>query len=163
MNPDLPDLELLELLELLVPWELPTEQLLNQTDQLRIKQALRQFLLALQHSSDQTAIQLVDQALAELGSIATRPAEAISTKTPLKALEVEDFDGYFEAMHVQSSDPAGCLVQSLLVTYRRLLGLWLQEERFDPVQITQQKQGFVSYVYLLERVFHLTLEVSHDV
>jgi hypothetical protein len=154
MSPDLP------ILELLVPWELPTEQPLNPSDQLRVGQALRQFLRALE-SSHEAAIQLVDQALAELGPVATSPAQPSSTKTPLKQLEVEDFDVYFAAVHVQSADPVGCLVQSLLVTYRRLLSLWLQDERFDPVQIAQQKQGFVSYVYLLGRVFHLTLD-PHD-
>ncbi len=142
-------------LELLVPWDLPTEQELSAADQARIGRALQVLLQALQEP-DAVALTLVDQAIAELGEIKSVLAPGSSTKTSLQQPQVEDFDHYFEAVHVQTSDPAGCLVRSLLLTYQRSLQLWLGSDNFDPAQVAYQKQGFVSYGRLLLRVFHLT-------
>lgn len=141
-------------LELLVPWDLPTEQNLSAADQIRIGRALHCLLQALQEP-DAVALTLIDQALAELGEIESSPTAVSSTKTALQQPQVEDFDCYFEAIHVQTSDPAGCLVRSLLLTYQRALQLWLRGD-FDPVQIAAQKQGFISYGHLLLRVFQLS-------
>lgn len=138
-------------LELLVPWELPIEQPLSAADQLRIGRALQNLLRALQ-APDAVALPLVDQALQELGEIAAAPADVNATKTGLQQPQIEDFDHYFEAVHVQTSDPAGCLVYGLLLTYRRALQLWLSAD-FDSNQIADQKQGFASYAQLLLRVF----------
>ncbi|NJR38932.1 MAG: hypothetical protein HC781_08970 [Leptolyngbyaceae cyanobacterium CSU_1_4] len=157
MHPDPPSR-----LELLVPWELPIEQPLNAADQVRVGRALQQLLQALQQESHEAALQQVIQTLADLGTIPTHLAEVSSTKTPLKQPEVEEFDDYFETIRVQSPDLPGCLVQSLLITYWRSLHLWLQATNLDPLQIYHQKQGFISYVHLLARVFHLNLEASYD-
>jgi hypothetical protein len=137
-----------------VPWDLPIEQELSAADQARIGQALQTLLRALQQP-DAAALLLVNQAIAELGEIESALASDSSTKTSLQQPQVEDFDRYFEAIHVQTSDPAGCLVRSLLLTYQRALQLWLASDGFDPVQIAHQKQGFMSYGRLLLRVFHL--------
>ncbi|NJR62581.1 MAG: hypothetical protein HC769_29540 [Cyanobacteria bacterium CRU_2_1] len=151
-------------LELLVPWDLPIEQPLNAVDRVRVGRALQQLLQALQQPTLQTALEQVEQAIAELGRVETELAQVHFTKTPLKQPQIEDFDDYFEAVHVQSADPAGCIVRSILVAYQRLLELWQEDDRddlierkFDPTQMEQQKQGLMSYAYLLARVFDLNL------
>jgi hypothetical protein len=149
-------------LELLVPWELPTEQSLTPADQIRVGRALQCLLQALQQDSHAIALHQVTRALADLGTIPTTIATTLTTKTALKPPEIEEFDQYFETIHVQSSDLAGCIVQSLLVNYWRSLHLWLQQTNPDPQPIHLQKQGLISYIYLLARVFHLTLEVISD-
>jgi adenine-specific DNA glycosylase len=154
-------------LELLVPWELPIEQPLIGSDRVRVERALQQLLQALQQA-DEAALSLVHQALLDLGTVTTTPVRIAASKTPLKQFQIAEFDAYFEAVHVQSADAAACLVQSLLVVYQRLLELWLQSDQLDPNQfaldqVNQQKQGLISYVFLLGRVFHLDLpqEESH--
>jgi hypothetical protein len=142
-------------LELLVPWELPIEQPLSAADRARVEWALQQLLQALQQPNA-VAMLTIAQALSDLGTVPTTSAEVVSSKTPLKQPQISEFDGYFEAIHVHSSDASACIVQSLLLTYQRLLSLW-QHDRFNVMQIDQQKQGFTSYVYLLGRVFHLDL------
>jgi hypothetical protein len=141
-------------LELLIPWELPTEQTLSAADQLRIGRALQDLLRALPEP-DADALALVERALQELGEVASTPAEVNSTKTALQQPQIEDFDRYFQALHVQTPDSAGCLVYGLLLTYRRVLQIWLSAE-FAPEQIAHQKQGFASYARLLLRVFQLS-------
>ncbi|MBF2002250.1 MAG: hypothetical protein IGS38_16205 [Synechococcales cyanobacterium M58_A2018_015] len=143
-------------LELLVPWELPIEQPLSATEQARVERALQQLLRALQQP-DAVALATVTQALTELGPVPTTPANVTTSKTPLKQPQINDFDGYFETVHVQSAEVAACIVRSLLSTYQRLLSLWQQSDCFDAMQIEQQKQGLTSYVYLLGRVFYLNL------
>ncbi len=140
-------------LELLIPWDLPTEQILSAADQLRIGRALQGLLQALR-AEDIAACEQLEQALADLGEIESAPATVDSTKTALRQPQVEDFDRYFEAVHVQTLDPAGCLIRSLILTYQRALQLWLAGE-FDTDQIATQKQGFISYSQLLLRVFQL--------
>ncbi|WNZ26343.1 hypothetical protein HJG54_28345 [Leptolyngbya sp. NK1-12] len=140
-------------LELLIPWELPTEQPLSAADQARIGRALHSLLEALREP-DAVALSRITQALEQLGPIGSTPSELSSTKTALQQPQIADFDHYFEAVHVQTSDPVGCLVQSLLLTYQRVLQLWLSGD-FNPQQIAYQKQGFVSYGYLLLRVSQL--------
>ena len=146
-------------LELLVPWELPIEQCLSATQQFRVERALQQLLQALEQP-EAVALSLVNQALVDFGTVSTSPAQIGMSKTPLKSPQIAEFDDYFEAIHVESSEPAACLVRSLLITYQRLLSLWLQADRlnleqFEPAQVEQQKQGLLSYVYLLGRVFQL--------
>jgi hypothetical protein len=149
-------------LELLVPWELPTEHPLDSADRIRVGRALQRLLLALQSDSPPLALQQITQALTDLGTISTTIAHPTTTKTALKQPQVEEFDHYFETSHVHSVDPAGCIVQSLLLTYWRSLHLWQQQVNLDPQPIQLQKQGLITYVHLLARVFHLDLEANHD-
>ncbi|GFE67431.1 hypothetical protein [Chroococcus sp. FPU101] len=149
-------------LELLVPWDLPIEQKLNETDQIKIGQALNQLLAALKQSCSQEALKTIEQTLERLGTVEMVPIEPISTKTALENWEVKDFDHYFEISHVQTQDNAICVVRSILVAYQTLLILNSQYNGLDPAQIELQKKGFVSYVYLLARVFELHLEENND-
>jgi hypothetical protein len=149
-------------LELLVPWELPTEHPLDSADRIRVGRALQRLLLALQEGSPPIALQQIAQALTDLGTVPTTIAQPANTKTSLKQPQIEEFDQYFETSHVHSVDPAGCIVQSLLVTYWRSLHLWQQQPDLDPQPMQLQKQGLISYIHLLARVFHLDLEVNYD-
>jgi len=142
-------------LELLIPWELPLDQHLSSDDRTRVDQALRQLLQALENPSLQEALIRINQALEELGEIDTQTASIHSTKTSLKAWEVEDYDRYFQIRHVHTEQSAICLVQGLLVTCQRFLEISLQTPWLDAQHIQQQKQGFISYIHLLRRVFGL--------
>ncbi|PSF35018.1 hypothetical protein C7H19_17910 [Aphanothece hegewaldii CCALA 016] len=149
-------------LELLVPWDLPIEQKLSETDQIIISQSLNQLLAALKQSSPATALKIIEETLDRLGRIEGYPVEPTSTKTALETWEVKDFDQYFEISHIQTENTAICLVRSILVAYQTLLILNAQYHGLDPTQIELQKQGFVSYVHLLVRVFELHLEEDND-
>ena len=139
-------------LDLLVPWELPLDQPLAGTDRLRVACALRQLLDALRAPAAQQARLMIDQALAELGEIATQPANTAATKTPLPAEEVEDYDRYFGVNHVHTASAAICVVRGLLVSCQTFMALCCHTP-LNQEHVEQQKQGFVSYVYLLARVF----------
>lgn len=147
-------------LYLLVPWDLPIEQQLSETEQFKLHQALKQLLQALVQVSDQEALAIINQELANLDLGNVLPAHISSTTTPLKPWEVEDFDNYFNVSHVQTQEPAVCVVWSLLTSYQIFLTLSLSDygSNFDPTQIELLKEGFRTYVYLLERVFNLCLE-----
>jgi hypothetical protein len=142
-------------LELLIPWELPLDQHLSSADRNRIDRALRQLLHALENPSLQEALIRINQALEELGEIDTQTASIHSTKTALKAWEVEDYDRYFQIRHVCTEQSAICLVQGLLVTSQRFVEICLQTPWLDTQHIQQQKQGFISYIHLLRRIFDL--------
>ncbi|NJL19905.1 MAG: hypothetical protein HC895_02305 [Leptolyngbyaceae cyanobacterium SM1_3_5] len=140
-------------LDLLSPWDLPIEQSLSESDRARVGQALQQFLQAL-HTTDQEAIELLKTAISELGTSPVSPTEIAVTKTGLNQQQIDDFDRYFDVHHVQAENAAICLMRSILITYQRSLQL-RHKQQFDPVQIAQEKQGFISYAHLLKRVFNL--------
>lgn len=151
-------------LDLLLPWDLPTEYSLNETERVKITQALNYFLDALKQTSPKTALTLIHQALQTLDPVNTSPAKISTTKASLKTWEVEDYDRYFQVNHVQSQQPALCLVKSLMIAGQQFLTLcsYHQENphfpHLDSTQIEQQKQGFISYIHLLARVFDIYLE-----
>lgn len=145
-------------LYLLLPWDLPIEQQLSEDNQVKLRQALKQLLKALMQTSDGDALATINQELANLDIGNVFPASVSSTKTPLKAWEVEDFDNYFNVMHVQTEEPAICVVWSLLTAYQLFLTLNRYGSNFDPTQVALLKKGFKTYAYLLERVFDLRLE-----
>lgn len=147
-----------DLLYLLPPWELPIQQQLSEADEVKLRQALKQLLQALEQTSCQEALAMINQELANLDMGNVSPLSLSSTKTPLKPWEVEDFDNYFGVTHVHSQEPAICIVWSLLMTYQAFLILNLYSDKLDPAQVVLQKRGFKGYVYLLARIFSLSLE-----
>ncbi|MEO1296211.1 MAG: hypothetical protein AAFW75_10470 [Cyanobacteria bacterium J06636_16] len=151
---NIPDKSLIPL-ELLVPWELPLDQNLSPTDRVHVSQALRQLLQALAESSSQRALLTINQALKELSKIETQIANIESTKTALKAWEVQDYDRYFQIRHVHTQQSGICLIKGLLITCQRFVGICLQSPWLDDQQVELQKQGFVSYIQLLIRTFDL--------
>ncbi|MFE4108012.1 hypothetical protein [Almyronema epifaneia] len=151
MTPILPQLYLL------VPWDLPSQMRLSAAHQVRLSKALCCLLRSLEESPAD-AIATLEQALATLNSYPVKPAEIVTTQTPLKSWEVADFDQYFNVTHVQAQEPSTCLVASVLLTCRTFFLLLQQDYDFDPTQIERQKRGFVSQAHLLARVFNLDLE-----
>jgi len=145
-------------LYLLVPWDLPIQQQLSGSEKVILELSLQQFLKALNQHSIQEASIILEQALANLDISSVVPIQLTSTQTPLDVSEVEDFDNYFEVNHVQTQEPAICMVWSLLVAYQVFLMLNERGSEFDRTQVELQKQGFTSYVYLLARVFNLNLD-----
>lgn len=142
-------------LELLIPWELPLEQTLPPADRAQIDRALKKLLQALEHLPSQQALNGINQALSALGEIDTQTAHIDSTQTSLKAWEIEDYDRYFQICHVQTEQSAICLVKGLLMTCQRFSEICTQTPCLNPQQVEQQKQGFISYIYLLRRMFEL--------
>lgn len=146
-------------LDLLVPWDLPIAQQLSEAHQAKLSQTLRQILAALQQPNLQAAVVIIQDTLEQFNPVNVYPAKVSATKTALASWEVEDFDNHFGVNHVQTPEPAFCLVRSLLLAiYRMLLLLNEQQDNFDLAEVEMQRQGYVSYVYLLSRVFNLNLE-----
>ncbi|MBW4550121.1 MAG: hypothetical protein KME35_03265 [Aphanocapsa sp. GSE-SYN-MK-11-07L] len=145
-------------LYLLAPWDLPIQQQLSDVHRAKLQRSLKQFLKALEQTSYQEAVTTINQELANLDVRSVASVQLSSTQTPLKSWEIEDFDTYFEVSHVQTHEPAVCMVWSLMVTYQAFLVLKHQGSDFDLAQVELQKEGFRSYVFLLARVFSLNFE-----
>ncbi|ABW31362.1 hypothetical protein [Acaryochloris marina] len=145
-------------LYLVVPWDLPIQHPLDDVYKDKLERSLKQFLIALDQDSDQVAQAIINRELSRLDLSSVSPIALTSTQTALKPCEVEDFDAYFEVNHVQTNEPATCMIWSLLVSYQAFLTLCQQKHDFYLEHITQQKQGFRSYTNLLSRVFDLNLE-----
>lgn len=149
-------------LYLLVPWDLPIELQLSESDKTKLCKALQQLLQASEQTSHQEALTTVNQALEILGITDVFPVQVPLTNTPLKGWEVEDYDNYFGVEHVQTQESAICLVRSVLVAYQTFLALNHHSSQFNPAQVELQKRGFESYAHLLARAFNLSLEETYD-
>lgn len=145
-------------LHLLVPWELPVEEQLSESNRSKIRQVLKHLLQALDELSNQKALAIINQELANLDISSISPALISSTETSLKPWEVEDFNDCFKLSHVTTKDKSICIVWGLLVVYKTLLVLDEDGNQFDPKFLKNLEEGLKSYIYLLERVFSLSLE-----
>ena len=145
-------------LYLLVPWDLPVEEQLSESNRSKIHQVLKHLLQALDENSYQKALAIINQELALLDVSDVLPAEVSDTKTMLKPWEIEDFNNYFKLMHVQTKQPAVCIVWSLLRAYQTFLTFNESGIEFDSIQVKYLKEGLRSYAYMLARVFSLSLE-----
>lgn len=146
-------------LYLLVPWDLPIDEQLSLSDQGKIRQILQSLLQALNESSSLQALTIVNRELEDL-KFSSRLAPIATTKSSLKPWEVKDFNEYFNLAHVRTEDKSFCLVWGLLTVYKTLLLLDLDRDNpdFNSSRITDLQDGLKSYVYLLGRVFNLSLE-----
>ena len=144
-------------LDLLVPWDLPIDEQLSEADTVKLSQALRQILKALEQVETSAALVIIQDGLSKLAFVDIFPAKISSTKTPLKKWEVEDFDRHFGIDHVKTQKPAFCIVKSLMLAIHRMFILLDKQNnpKFDSIQIERQKQGYISYIQLLSRVYHL--------
>lgn len=143
-------------LNLLVPWDLPIDERLSQADTVKLSQALCQILKALKQVNASSALVMIEDELYKLGSTDVFPAKISSSKTALKSWEIEDFDSHFDVNHVESQQPALCIVKSLmLAVYRMFVLLNEPNSDFDSTAVERQKQGYISYIRLLSRVYHL--------
>jgi hypothetical protein len=145
-------------LYLLFPGNLPIEQQLSSSNQVKIRQALQNLLQALNESSNRQALVILNRELANLDLSNICPASIPSTQTLLKPWEVEDFNQCFKLAHVKTEDKSICLVWGLLTVYKTLLVLERDNPKFNPSRVTDLKEGLKSHIYLLGRVFNLSLE-----
>ena len=144
-------------LYLLFPGELPIEQQLSSSHQVKIRQVLQHLLQALNEPSNHQALVMIEQELANLDLSNICPAAIPSTETRLKPWEVEDFNQCFKLAHVATEDKSICLVWGLLTVYKTLL-LLEGDHQFNTSRLEDLKEGLKSHVYLLGRVFNLSLE-----
>ena len=142
-------------LDLLVPWDIPLEYRLDPATKQQIQTSLQQLLEILNITDKDRARCRIEQLLAELPRPNAQPAQVKSTKTSLSTDDTEDYDRYFGVRHIQTADPALCLVRGLLTNCHRFLTLCINHHQLSLQHIAQQKQGFVSYIDLLARVFYL--------
>lgn len=146
-------------LYLLVPWDLPIDEQLSSSDRVKIRQLLQSLLQALNESSSRQALTIVNRELEAL-KFSSRLAPIATTKSALKPWEVKDFNEYFNLAHVRTEDKSFCIVWGLLTVYKTLLLLDLARDNpdFNSSRIRDLQEGLRSYVYLLGRVFNLSLE-----
>ncbi|MEH2290123.1 hypothetical protein [Nostoc sp.] len=145
-------------LYLLAPGNLPVEQQLSELNQVKIRQILKHLLQALDEPSDSEALDIINQELnnLEIGNIS--PASISSTETSIEPWEIEDFNSCFKATYVTTKESSVCLVWGLLVVYKTLLVFNEDGKKLDFNRVKELKEGLKSYVYLLGRVFSLSLE-----
>ncbi|MEM9809022.1 MAG: hypothetical protein AAF959_27525 [Cyanobacteria bacterium P01_D01_bin.56] len=142
-------------LDLLVPWDIPLEYSLDDAEKQQIQPILQQLLHTLQLDDYLQALTQIEQLLATLPLPNTQVAQVKSTKTSLSTDDVDDYDQYFGVNHVQTAETALCLVRGLITNCHRFIALCFHNPQLSPQQVEQQKQGFISYIHLLARVFYL--------
>ncbi|MEM6451437.1 MAG: hypothetical protein AAF703_14115 [Cyanobacteria bacterium P01_D01_bin.105] len=145
-------------LDLLIPWDIPLECKLSEPTKQKIKKSLRSLTQALKNPNLPQALTVIDQILTYLPEPVTDPTKTEKTKTSLSVDAVEEYDTYFKVSHVQTTHPedtALCLTKGLLTNCHHFISLCCSVPTLNPSQIDQQKQGFLSYITLLERTFHI--------
>ena len=152
-----------ETLDLLVPWDIPLACQLGEPIKQQISASLQSLLQALDNPNFSEAQIQIHQILTSLPIPETQPAQVKSTKTALSTADVEDYDIYFRVNHVQTipnqtdrdEATALSLTQGLLTNCHKFITLCCTTPTLAPQHITQQKQGFISYIHLLTRVFNI--------
>lgn len=149
-------------LDLLVPWDIPLECPLSEPVKQQIEDSLRSLLTALQTPSLAQAQAQINQIISTLPKPNTRHAPIQATKTALTPAAVQDYDTYFGITHIQTTHPAThhqdtalALTHGLLTNCAKFTTLCHSTPTLNPHHITQQKQGFISYIHLLTRVFDI--------
>ncbi|MEO1396827.1 MAG: hypothetical protein AAFV90_28435 [Cyanobacteria bacterium J06634_5] len=148
----------LDTLDLLVPWDIPLECQLSEPVKQQIEKSLRSLLTALNNPDLVQARLQIHQLINTLPTPNTRPAQVKSTKTALSNAAVEDYDTYFHITHIQAEGPDDTgltLTQGILTNCHKFLTLCCDTPDLDAKHVSQQKQGFISYITLLSRVFHI--------
>ncbi|MEM9087113.1 MAG: hypothetical protein AAGC93_00015 [Cyanobacteria bacterium P01_F01_bin.53] len=156
--PENPSERSLDTLDLLVPWDIPLECQLSEPVKQQIEESLRSLITALNNPDLVQARLQILQLINTLPTPNTHPAQVKSTKTALSNAAVEDYDTYFHITHIQAegSDDIGLsLTQGILSNCYKFISLCCDSPDLEPKQVSQQKQGFISYITLLFRVFHI--------
>ena len=144
-------------LDLLIPWDIPLDYKLDLKQKEKLSRSLNLLLESLKLISIDEALKKIEQALENLGSVESIKVKIDQTKTSLKSWEVQDYDNYFEINRIQTEEPAACLIKSLLVNCQAFLLVCKNHQKLDITQVEMQKQGFISYAYLLARNFQLDI------
>lgn len=139
------------------PWDIPLDDRLDSEQKQKLAKSLKLLLKAVRSPSLDKSLIILKEAIDCLGTIATESIPIKNTKTALKNWEVQDYDRYFQIERVTTTEPAACLIQGLLVNCRAFFLLCQKNRELDPRQIEIQKQGFISYAYLLARNFQLEI------
>ena len=147
-------------LYLLAPWNLPVEEQLSESKRSKISQLLKNLLQALDEVSHQKALAIIDEELAniDINSISPALVSSFSTKAQVKPWEVEDFNDCFNVNYVTVKDKPTCIVWGLLIVCKTLLTFDEDARKFDPNFLENVREGLKSHIYLLGRVFSLSLE-----
>ncbi|MEH2006214.1 hypothetical protein [Nostoc sp.] len=142
-----------EYLNLLTPQQLPTQLTLSYQTNERVSEALKLILEALNHSCADLAGDKLNQALIILGETKRSPVNDPLIHNSFLSLEkIDDFDRYFQIVHVQTEDTAIVLVSSLLIALREFL-LLSESKDFNSSKVIDLKKGYQEYIKLLTRVF----------
>ncbi|MEH2410091.1 hypothetical protein [Nostoc sp.] len=142
-----------EYLNLLTPQQLPTQLTLSYETDERVSEALKLILEAVNHSSADLAGDKLNQALIILGETKRSPVNDPLTHSGFLSLErIDDFDRYFQIVHVQAEDTAIVLVSSIILALREFFLLSLSKD-FNSSKVVDLKKGYQEYVKLLTRVF----------
>ncbi|MEH2460174.1 hypothetical protein [Nostoc sp.] len=145
-----------EYLNLLTPQQLPTQLTLSYETDERVSEALKLILEAVNHSSADLAGDKLNQALIIIGETKRSPVNDPLTHSGLLSLErIDDFDRYFQIVHVQAEDTAIVLVSSIILALREFFLLSLSKD-FNSSKMVDLKKGYQEYVKLLTRVFTLS-------
>lgn len=147
-----------DLLQLLNPWELPRSLDLAPSERDLVLPALQQALKALTQTDERKGLDIIQSALKSLGQLDSQALPISNSKTSLQVWEIEDYDRYFGVQHVQTDTPGICMVQGLLLVLHSFLTLSLENEQLSESALQIQRDGFISYVKLLARVFKLELK-----
>lgn len=143
-------------LDLLIPTELPTKNILSETNKEKVFLSINLALKSLNSKSHEQSLSQVNQALVIL-SINEILSTDLQTKDTNQQNKTLDYDTYFNVNHIKSKEPDICLVRSVLVTYQCFLLLVDKSDKFNSENIKIQRQGFRSYFQLLSRVFNLSI------
>jgi len=142
---------------LIRPELLSSTYALSISSQEKLSRVLQIFLGALAETSDEKALQKLDRALEILEPLnAIEPDKINSTHNGLQAWEIQEYDNFFGLSHVQTKQPADCLLASIILAYRTLLELNIRDSTIpEHSNIETLKIGFKSSAKLLMRTFNL--------
>ena len=157
-HPNNPSERSSDTLDLLVPWDIPLECQLSDPVKQQIEEGLRSLLKILNEPNFSEASSQINQLLNTFPPPNTQHAQVKGTKTALSPAAVEDYDIYFGINHVQTNtddNTALTLTYALLTNCHKFITLCNNISHLSAQHIIQQKQGFISYITLLTRVFNI--------
>jgi len=148
-----------DVLELLSPWALAADAPADVPHRAPLSHALG-VVLRLVDAPDMDlaeALAALQAARKALPADAARPLDLEYTDTPLKAMEVTEYDRYFGLRHQESDTPGIRLVLGLLIMLERFLVLRAALPHLERDALELQMAGLRSHARLLGRVLHLDL------
>ncbi|WP_265278207.1 hypothetical protein [Nostoc sp. KVJ3] len=139
-------------LNLLTPGQLPTQLTLSHEMHERVSEALKLILEAINHLPTNVAVDKLNQALTIIGETERSPInDSLINNTFLSVKKIEEFDRYFQIVHVEAENISIVLVSSLVVALQEFLFL-SELKNFNSSKMVDLKKGYQEYVELLNRV-----------
>ena len=140
-------------LKLLAPWLLPIELPQHSAHKKKLFKALDVVERLVLHAPEAEAKAELARVLSTLKEAETVPHTHTKRGENLNISEIKDYDQYFQFEHVSSDDPALTLARSLIETCLAFYQTYESHPILNPTHVEKQKQGFLTYSYLLRRVF----------